>query len=343
MLVFENYVSRQKVAVNAFVCQVLDFCGEGKTFRELRGKFPDLEARALRSAIRQLLKWSLLEIRDKESGATARSWTRWESWNPAAGYFHFSTKDPKFEASEEGDAKGLRRIIALRPLPPRTKSYLRVKIVRLPKIASATEFPRVLLRRRTWRQFSRERVELEKFSQLLWLSFGVQGWARIPGVGRLALGTSPSGGAMRPFEAYVLARNVDGVDAGIYHYDAVGHRLELLREALAKAEIKKLLAGQTWSGEAAFVVLLTAVFQRTQWKYEHARAYRVVLAEAGHLCQTFCLTATWLGLAPFCTMALADSRIERTLHIDGVGESVIYAMGAGNIASRKPTAERWRV
>jgi hypothetical protein len=47
----------------------------------------------------------------------------------------------------------------------------------------------------------------------------------------------------------------------------------------------------------------------------------------GHLCQTFCLAATWLGLAPFCTMALADSTIEYDLKIDGVTESIIYVPG----------------
>jgi TolB-like protein len=50
---------------------------------------------------------------------------------------------------------------------------------------------------------------------------------------------------------------------------------------------------------------------------------------AGHLCQTFCLTATWLGLAPFCSMAFADSRIEKDLQLDGVRESVMYVAGVG--------------
>ena len=61
----------------------------------------------------------------------------------------------------------------------------------------------------------------------------------------------------------------------------------------------------------------------------YARAYRAALAEAGHVCQTFCLTATWLGLAPFCLMGLADDEIERDLGIDGITESVLYAAGAG--------------
>jgi hypothetical protein len=68
----------------------------------------------------------------------------------------------------------------------------------------------------------------------------------------------------------------------------------------------------------------------------------VVLAEAGHLCQTFCLTATWLGLAPFCTMALADTAIERALGVDGINESVLYAAGAGRRPPGKATADRVR-
>ena len=77
------------------------------------------------------------------------------------------------------------------------------------------------------------------------------------------------------------------------------------------------------------MVFMTAVFARTRWKYDYARAYRAVLIEAGHLCQTFCLTATRLGVAPFCTMAFADSKIENALGIDGISESVIYVAGAG--------------
>ena len=75
--------------------------------------------------------------------------------------------------------------------------------------------------------------------------------------------------------------------------------------------------------------LITAVFPRSMWKYRFPRAYRVVLADAGHLCQTFCLVATYLRLAPFCTMALKDSLIERDLGIDGINESILYVAGVG--------------
>jgi SagB-type dehydrogenase family enzyme len=93
--------------------------------------------------------------------------------------------------------------------------------------------------------------------------------------------------------------------------------------------VARYVPQQPWFAPAAFVVFFSSVFARSQWRYTYARAYRANLIEVGHLCQTFCLTATWLGLAPFCSMALADSAIEADLGLDGITESVLYAAGAG--------------
>ena len=164
---------------------------------------------------------------------------------------------------------------------------------------------------------------------MLGLTFGVRWWFDLRGIGRVALKTSPSGGSRHPIEAYVVALRVKGLPRGIYHYAAGEHRLELLRQGASKARVVRYLNGQDYFGNAAAVVLMTAVFARTQWKYPGSRAYRVVLIDAGHLCQTFCLAATWLGLAPFCTMALHDSSVEKDLGIDGVRESAIYSAGVG--------------
>jgi SagB-type dehydrogenase family enzyme len=148
----------------------------------------------------------------------------------------------------------------------------------------------------------------------------------------MALKTSPSGGARHSIEAYVLVRRVEGLAPGLYHYQPGSHELHLIRRYTLRSSRVAMVAylpRQGFYGDASALVLMSAVFARVQWRYAFARAYRTVLAEAGHHAQTFCLAATWLGLAPFCTMALADSRIERDLGIDGVSESVLYATGVG--------------
>ena len=160
--------------------------------------------------------------------------------------------------------------------------------------------------------------------------------SKVPRVGQFALKTSPSGGALHSIEVYLLARKVSGLDPGLYHYHPDTHRLVRVGRRGAR-QVTDYIPGQHWFKDAGAVFLMTTVFDRVQWRYFHARAYRAILAEAGHLCQTFCLVATWLGLAPFSTMGLSDRRIESDLEIDGVSESIIYAAGVGS----RPNGIEW--
>jgi SagB-type dehydrogenase family enzyme len=342
VLVFENYATRQRVAGDSFFCDLLAFCDQPRRLAEICARFSQEEPNTILDGIRRSIKHSLLQTSAGELRNASDPVHGWEKWSPSASHFHFATKDVTYERSDAEDFSNLRELVKRTPLPSRHEKHSGAKRVKLSMPDESGEFNRVLRERRTWREFSREPLDICRLETLLWFSFGVQGWAKIPGVGRLPLKTSPSGGALHPLEAYVLIRNVTGVAPGIYHYDDECHSVELLRSGCSRAELKKLLAGQGWFCDSAFVVLLTAVFQRSQWKYEHPRAYRVVLAEAGHVCQTFCLTATSLGLAPFCTMAFADTKIERALGVDGINESVVYAMGAGLRPKRAATADRLR-
>jgi SagB-type dehydrogenase family enzyme len=332
-LYFENYRTRKKIAASLETAALLDFFSGWKREETAFRRWPEYTSKSLRRAIRRLAEESFLQQsvrRNPPEDPREKALRDWKAWNPAAGFFHMQTKDfYSEEISGEEELLGSGRV----PVP--IKNYPGAGTIVLPREEPAGEFPRVLQERRTWRKFGGQPIAKEVVARLLHLSFGVQGWMRVPDGGRFALKTSPSGGALHPAEAYLLVQKVSGIPRGIYHYDAVGHRLKKIRRGASPTEIQKLLAGQWWFRGAAIVVFLTAVFQRTQWKYDYPRAYRAVLAEAGHLCQTFCLTATWLGLAPFCTMAFADTRIEKALEVDGISESVIYAMGAGSKPGKK--------
>jgi len=326
--VFENYASRSRVSAAPLTCEILHFFDSWRPVRELVREFPRCTPASLRRALSDLVRAGLLEHSSRPHARTNALRT-WNGWNPAAGLLHFSTKDTHAPADHEESVRELRRLARVKPMPPPMKSYPNARQIALPAPESDGEFPQVLLARRTWRKFSRVPVASEKLATVLGLSFGVQWWVDLRGMGRVALKTSPSGGARHPIEAYVLVLRVKGLGRGLYHYAAGTHRLELVRRGASAAEAIDYLNGQWWFRDMAAVVLMTAVFARTQWKYPAPRAYRAILIDAGHVCQTFCLVATWLGLAPFCTMALADSRIETALGIDGVTESVLYAAGVG--------------
>ena len=335
-LVFQNYATGARVTADPLTCQVLDFFDEWRPAEALARRFGSYTRASLKKALVRLTRHSLVHRSDQPAHPAEKALEAWRPWNPAAGFFHLSTKDVAYEDNTAAVNRFLRRQARTWPMPAAVKHYPRARKFPLPPPKREGEFARVLLARRTWRRFAPGAVTLSSLGTLLGLTWGVQDWVKSPGLGRLALKTSPSGGARHPIEAYVVALRVAGLPRGLYHYAADSHRLELLQLGTTRQQLTSWLANQYWFGSAAAVVLMTAVFPRSQWKYQHARAYRVVLLDAGHLCQTFCLVATWLNLAPFCTAALADTRIEKALGIDGVTESVLYVAGVGALRAGEP-------
>jgi len=326
-LVFENYLTGARYTAEPEALGILAHFNDWRDPARIAADFPHYQPASLTRAVDKLLRATLLE-RTNGRRPTARAGDGWTSWHPAAGLLHFSTKDLTYDHPERV-TRALRALSRRKPRPAPIKRYRRAPQVELPAPRADGEFARVLLDRRTWRRFARRPVSLAALSTLLGLSARVQHWADVADVGRLPLKTYPSGGAQHPLEVYVVARRVSGLPAGLYHYASDAHTLERLKKGATARQIARYLPTQDWYGAAAALIVITAVFPRMQWKYRFPRAYRAVLTEAGHLCQNLCLTATWLGLAPFCSLALADSAIERDLGIDGVSESVLYAAGVG--------------
>jgi SagB-type dehydrogenase family enzyme len=326
--VFHNYATRVVVRAHRLAWDALEFFDGWRTLADFAAHRPEFERRALGALVRLMVGRTLLLRSDRPVPLEEQLMARLDRWNPSAGFFHTSTKDIAYVEPLDG-VRALRRQARSWPSPPPVKRYARAPAVALPAPRTDGEFAEVLLARRTWRQFSARPIDVTALGTLLGLTSGVQHWVRVPAQGELALKTSPSGGARHPLETYVAVQHVSGLPTGLYHYRADTHRLELLSSRQRAVPIERYLPTQDWYQPAGALVFFTALFDRSLWKYSYARAYRAVLIEAGHLCQTFCLVATWLGLAPFCSMALADRAIEGDLGIDGISESVLYAAGVG--------------
>lgn len=327
-IVITNYATGSSVVGDALVSHVLNLSGDWTNLRTLRERLEGVPARTVDELVQSMIDEHLL-VRDGDRlDRRERALDTWNAWNPAAGFFHFSTKDQTPPANPAPAEQALQREAQTRGVPAPVKRYQRSARVALPPPSKDGEFARVLLERRTWRSFGESSVTLADVSTLLNLAWGVQKTAQST-VGEVRLKTSPSSGARQPLEAYMLAVAVDGLGSGLYHYRGDEHSLELVKKGASSKTIARYLPGQGWYERAAALFLMTAVFARTQWRYRFPRAYRSVLFEAGHACQTFCLAATWLGMAPFCTGRFADSFVERQLRIDGVRESFIYGAGVG--------------
>jgi SagB-type dehydrogenase family enzyme len=334
-----NYLTGITVASTPIVIAVLNFFDRWRTSEEIRLLLRGYSQASVRNTLRELLKHTLLIEKDSAQAKREHGMAVWNAWNLEARFFHFATKHAfRFRAPLPDETKFTRRCLRKGPQPEKIKRYRSAKRIALPDPGASlrSEFPTVLLARRTIRQFGRGQVPLEQLSVLLWLTWGVTGRLRWPGPGKLLLKTSPSGGARHPIEVYCWALRVRGLPRGIYHYRGDAHYLERLHDGAQSARVVELCARQEWVHDCAALFVMTGVVSRVMWRYGFSRAYRTILLEAGHFCQTFCLAATWLELAPFCTAALVDPQIEADLGLDGSSESVLYAAGIG--VKKRPNA-----
>jgi SagB-type dehydrogenase family enzyme len=330
-----NYLTGGVFAANPILLEVIRFFFSPNTIREAMLEFDAYSPKSVGEVILELMRAGLLlECGSPEAARDDRLDSSWQPWLPAGGY-HFLTKDAPY-------LKGGLSFAQKRRTPPRTPQPLKFKTIEgaerialPPSDSKKDSFFQTLHARRTRRAFSPAPASLASISELLQTTWGVQGFIKTKAFGSLPLKTSPSGGARHPIEVYVMALRVKGLDPGLYHYDARGHALERISSVATARKARAYCADQPYAGRAAALFIMTAIFARSMWKYRHPRAYRVVLLDAGHLGQTFCLTATRLGLAPFSTAALKDTLIERDLGIDGISESVIYVTGCGMSAGKR--------
>lgn len=324
-----NYLTRGTFSANPVVLEVMRFFSCPRTVRDAMLEFdaytPDSVGEAVLSLIDAEL---LLEYDSPEWARDDLLACSWKAWLPAGG-FHFLTKDAPFFASDSTLEQKL-QALPRTPQPDQFKRIEAAESISLPAHEKdADTFFQTLHARRTRREFSKVPVALDIVSKLLQTTWGVQAYIDTDEFGPLPLKTSPSGGARHPIEVYLMALGVKGLDRGIYHYDARRHALLRVSSRATRQRARIYCADQPYVARSAALFIMTGVFARSMWKYRHPRAYRVVLLDAGHLGQTFCLTATRMGLAPFSTAALKDTLIEEDLGIDGITESVLYVTGVG--------------
>jgi putative peptide maturation dehydrogenase len=212
-----------------------------------------------------------------------------------------------------------------------------VHSIALPR-ADARAFDALLDARETHRLFDPERpLALAELARLLERSFATRAEAPMGGGLVAQRKHAPSGGGLHPVEAHVLASNVEGLATGWYHYRSHQHRLAPVA-GVAKHEVRdcivRLTAGQAYYRDAAALVALSLRFPRHHWKYpRHAKAYRVMLLDAGHVGQVFALAATEAGLGAFITAAVNEVDADRMLGLDGIDEGVVALLGCGHPAA----------
>lgn len=194
-----------------------------------------------------------------------------------------------------------------------------VEEIRLPKpmVEGKISVEEALMRRRSVRSYKKSGLSLEQVSQLLWAAQGVNQYRR----------TAPSAGATYPLEVYLVVGEVEGLEAGIYHYSFSKHGLTKLKSGDFRVRLAQVALGQNMIQRAPIDIVIAADYERTTGTYGD-RGIRYVHMEAGHVGQNIHLQVEALNLGTVMVGAFNDSAIKNVL---GLRENPLYIIPIGKV------------
>ncbi len=146
-------------------------------------------------------------------------------------------------------------------------------------------------------------LDLERLAALLFFSAGVTRVKTYPGGGQVHFRAAPSTGALYQTEAYVVAGDVRGLEAGVYHFSPGDFSLRRLRAGDFRRALAEAAADEAIAGAPASIVL-SAIYWRNTWKYQ-ARGYRHLFWDSGTLLAQLLATARALGEAIMLSLQAA--------------------------------------
>ena len=205
--------------------------------------------------------------------------------------------------------------------------------------ASDPSLTAVLESRRSVRDHGEEPLTVDQLGEFLYRSGRVI--ERIPtDKGDVGRRPYPSGGAIYELEMYAVVDRCDGLSSGLYHYDPGDHGLEKIADRSPQVEglLKAAWYASDRRSHPQVVLVLTARFQRMQWKYR-SMVYAAILKHVGVVYQTWYLVATAMGLAP-CGLGGGDAELfGEAAGLDyyaesSVGEFILGTRAGDRIGSR---------
>jgi putative peptide maturation dehydrogenase len=315
--------------------------------------------------IRRLLRAGLLigSTRPWAARREADERFRGQHWHGLASVWHAASRwdgiDAAGEVEDAGlhDAEGLRQAYGAPPAMLHERGDAQARIALAP--APRTAFDGILDARATCRNFDTDAwLPIAQLAQVLERAFAARGQVHGAEDFDVLKKTSPSGGALHPTECYLIARRVEGLARGLYHYRPGDHALQplpldaaaILADAGRHADARDMdaldflawiaVGGQQWFADAHALCVLAPRFQRNFWKYRnHPKAYRVCILDIGHLSQTLLLGATELGLGSYVTAAINEADIERAFGLTHWVDGPLAVCGLGIRADAMETYE----
>lgn len=166
--------------------------------------------------------------------------------------------------------------------------------------------------RRSIRSFKDKDLTIQEIANILWAAQGITDT-------NSGFRAAPSAGATYPLELFIAKKD------GLFRYIPQSHAIKKEINKDLRKDIAKAALSQMFIADAGLVIVITAVFDRTTWRYGK-RGIRYIHNEVGHCAQNIHLEAVALGLGSVPIGAFDDEKLKKLLKLE---EESLYIIPVG--------------
>ncbi|MGB3789257.1 MAG: SagB/ThcOx family dehydrogenase [Phormidesmis sp.] len=170
----------------------------------------------------------------------------------------------------------------------------------------------------------------QRLSRLLIDSYGLTAKVVTVSGEPMYLRSAPSAGGLYPAELYLVSRGTSLLPPGLYNYQVRTHSLWRFWDAHPWQDLQTACFWHPSLETTQLALVVTAIFQRSAWRYQD-RAYRRVFLDSGHLLGNLEIAGTLCDYRPHLIGGFADELVNQLLYLNTEEESAIALLALADL------------
>ena len=177
-------------------------------------------------------------------------------------------------------------------------------------------------------------ADLRRLAGLLYYSAGITKRGIVPG-GQIFFRAAACTGALYHIEFYLVCADLEGLEAGVYHFGPHDFSLRQLRQGDFRQTLANATGNEPSVIDAPAILVTSSVYWRNAWKYQ-SRAYRHSFWDSGTMLANLLAVGRAYRVPLQVVTSFVDDEVNHLLGLDTSREAALHLVPVGRGAPSLP-------
>jgi SagB-type dehydrogenase family enzyme len=180
---------------------------------------------------------------------------------------------------------------------------------------------------------SEVRLNLQTLAEIFYFSAGITKRRSYAG-GEMLFRAAACTGALYHIDLYLLCGDLEGLDAGVYHFSPQDFSLRQLRRGDHRSAMVNATGEETAIAKASCIIITASTFWRNAWKYQ-ARAYRHCYWDNGTILANLLAASAARNIPAKVVLGFVDATASQLLALDPQREAPLSLVALGGSSEKQ--------